>query len=104
MNIRTSQAVDAFDYRNSHKAYPEGPFEGAGVASESFERYYSFTFTNTAEYKFSLSDKHLFTVLAGQESIITKNRSSPTGYFWQTRKTRPVVLPNRHSNDQQNCS
>ena len=41
LNIRTSQAVDAFDYRNSHKAYPEGPFEGAGVASESFERYYS---------------------------------------------------------------
>lgn len=75
MNIRTSQAVDAFDYRNSHKAYPEGPFEGAGVASESFERYYSFTFTNTAEYKFSLSDKHLFTVLAGQESIITKNEN-----------------------------
>lgn len=75
LNIRTSQAVDAFDYRNSHKAYPEGPFEGAGVASESFERYYSFTFTNTAEYKFSLSDKHLFTVLAGQESIITKNEN-----------------------------
>ena len=45
------------------------------VASESFERYYSFTFTNTAEYKFSLSDKHLFTVFAGQESIITKNEN-----------------------------
>ena len=47
LNIRTSQAVDAFDYRNSHKAYPEGPFEGAGVASESFERYYS-TYTGLA--------------------------------------------------------
>lgn len=35
LNIRASQAVDAFDYRNSHKAYPVGPFEGAGVATES---------------------------------------------------------------------
>lgn len=70
-----NKAYAARIYRNSHKAYPEGPFEGAGVASESFERYYSFTFTNTAEYKFSLSDKHLFTVLAGQESIITKNEN-----------------------------
>ena len=25
LNIRTSQAVDAFDYRNSHKAYPGRP-------------------------------------------------------------------------------
>ncbi len=57
------------------KPIRKAPFEGAGVASESFERYYSFTFTNTAEYKFSLSDKHLFTVLAGQESIITKNEN-----------------------------
>ena len=45
LNIRTSQAVDAFDYRNSHKAYPEKfcP-EGGRGGVESFERYYSFTF------------------------------------------------------------
>ena len=75
LNIRASQAVDAFDYRNSHKAYPVGPFEGAGVVTESFERYYSFTYTNTAEYKFSLERLHHFTVLVGQESIITKNEN-----------------------------
>mgnify|MGYP001191534903 CR=1 FL=1 len=75
LNIRASQAVEAFDYRNSHKAYPEGPFEGTGAATESFERYYSFTYTNTAEYKFSLVGTHHFTVLAGQESIITKNEN-----------------------------
>lgn len=75
LNIRASQAVDAFDYRNSHKAFPVGPFEGVGAATESFERYYSFTYTNTAEYKFSLKRMHHFTVLAGQESIITKNEN-----------------------------
>ena len=76
LNIRTSQAVDAFDYRNSHKAYPEGPFEGAGVASGVFERYYSFTFTNTAEYKFSLSDKHLLLCWLARSPLSQRMRIS----------------------------
>ena len=75
LNIRASQAVEAFDYRTSGKALPIGPFAGAGSASESFQRYYSFTYTNTAEYKFALAYKHNFNVLLGQESIITKSQA-----------------------------
>ena len=75
LNIRASQAIDAFDYRNSFKAYPMGPFEGVGSASESLQRYYSFTYTNTAEYKFSIARKPNVSALIGQESIITKNEN-----------------------------
>ncbi len=75
LNIRAAQAVEAFDYRSSYVAMPTGPFEGAGSASETFQRYYSFTYTNTAEYKFKLGSDHNFTFLVGQESIITKNQS-----------------------------
>ena len=92
LNIRAAQAVEAFDYRNSYKAYPTGvqdkyemvaapPFAiledgtGGGTAQETFQRKYQFTYTNTAEYKFSAWDNHHFSVLVGQESIITKNQS-----------------------------
>ena len=75
LNIRAAQAVEAFDYRYSYKALPIGPFEGAGSATESFQRYYSFTYTNTAEYKFTAWNNHNFSALIGQESIITKNQS-----------------------------
>ena len=40
---------------------------------ESFERYYSFVYTNTAEYRFSINNLHNISVLAGQESIINKS-------------------------------
>ena len=75
LNIRAAQAVEAFDYRASGVALPTGPFEGNGSANESFQRYYAFTYTNTAEYKFKLGSDHSFTFLVGQESIITKNHS-----------------------------
>ena len=79
LNIRAAQAVEAYDYRTSGKAYPtldgENPFAGDGTASESFQRYYQFTYTNTAEYQFSAWDDHHFDVLVGQESIISKNQS-----------------------------
>lgn len=84
LNIRAAQAVEAYDYRYSYKAYPIGPFEGAGSASESFQRYYSFTYTNTAEYKFSPWDNHNLTILAGQEAIITKNQSFGVSVDGQT--------------------
>ena len=76
LNIRAAQAVEAYDYRYSGKALPTegGPFEGAGTANEQFQRYYQFTYTNTAEYKFTAWDDHDFTFLIGQESIISKNQ------------------------------
>ena len=79
LNIRAAQAVEAYDYRVSGKAYPtddgDNPFVNDGTARESFQRYYQFTYTNTAEYKFTAWDDHDFTVLLGQESIINKNQS-----------------------------
>ncbi len=75
LNIRAAQGVEAYDYRNSGVALPVGPFEGNGTASESFQRYYQFTYTNTAEYRFDIDKVHNISVLAGQESIITKNQS-----------------------------
>lgn len=91
LNIRAAQAVEAYDYRNSHKVYPVVPFDGAGEASESFQRYYSFTYTNTAEYKFDLAGKHYFTVLAGQESIITKNENF-TAYATKILDKRMMLM------------
>ena len=74
-NIRSAQAVEAYDYRSSGVALPTGPFEGNGSASESFQRYYAFTLTNTAEYKFNIAGKNDFSFLVGQEAIISKNEA-----------------------------
>ena len=83
LTIRAQQAVDAFDYDLSYNAYPREDlvtpmgdvYNGStGSAQEAFQRYYSFTYTNTAEYKFNIDD-HNVTLLAGQESIITKSRN-----------------------------
>ena len=83
LTIRAQQAVDAFDYDLSYNAYPTEDlvtpmgdvYNGStGSAQEAFQRYYSFTYTNTAEYKFNIDD-HNVTLLAGQESIITKSRN-----------------------------
>ena len=75
LNIRSSQAVEAFDYRSSYVAMPTGPFAGNGSASEDFQRYYAFTYTNTAEYRFNVNETHNFNFLLGHESIISKNQA-----------------------------
>jgi hypothetical protein len=41
--------------------------------TESAQRYYQLTSTNTAEYMFDINKKHMFTVLLGHESIISKS-------------------------------
>lgn len=74
LNIRSAVGLEFFDYTYSGNALPVGPFEGAGTSTESFERYYQWTVTNTAEYKFSIAQKHDFTVLLGQESTYSKDR------------------------------
>ena len=75
LNIRAAQGVEAFDYRSSQVAIPTGPFAGNGSASESFQRSYQFTYTNTAEYRFNIDNTHNFSILAGQESIIKKSEA-----------------------------
>ncbi len=88
--IRAQQAVDAYDARINWETYPYESYTtpmgdhvgssnvpvgsvNTGANQQSFSRYYSFTYTNTAEYNFTLNDQHNFTVLAGEESIITKS-------------------------------
>ena len=83
LTLRAQQAVDAYDYTLSstntpHDAYktPMGSTISArqGSAQSNFSRYYQFTYTNTAEYKFNI-DKHHFAALVGEESIIAKSRA-----------------------------
>lgn len=83
LTIRAQQALNAFDYRSSNIYYPTDDivtpmgdtYKGdTGARSESFQRYYTWTYTNTAEYKFNIKD-HNITLLAGQEAIMAKNES-----------------------------
>lgn len=100
LTIRAQQALDAYDTRLSNRAYPEvgiitpmgdqypesvdvGEIE-PGLAQQLFTRYYQFTYTNTAEYKFSIKDIHNFSVLLGQESILSKSHSFGVGTQGQT--------------------
>ncbi|MDE7116012.1 MAG: TonB-dependent receptor, partial [Muribaculaceae bacterium] len=89
LTIRAQQAVDAYDARINWETLPYESFTtpmgdhvggnsvpvgsvNTGAEQQSFSRYYSFTYTNTAEYTFNVNDMHNFTVLAGEESIISK--------------------------------
>ena len=81
LTIRAQQAVDSYDYTVSNQGFPKEDLKtpmgdtykgGEGYRQESFSRYYAFTYTNTAEYKFNI-DNHNVTLLAGQESIISKS-------------------------------
>ncbi len=89
LTIRAQQAVDGYDARVSWETYPYESYTtpmgdhvgstsvpvgsvNTGANQQNFSRYYSFTYTNTAEYTFNINDKHNFTVLAGEESIISK--------------------------------
>ncbi|MCR8894762.1 TonB-dependent receptor [Bacteroides sp. ET336] len=80
LTLRAQQSVDAYDYTLSNQGFPtetlETPmgdtYQGAtGYRQESYSRYYSFTYTNTAEYKFNI-DRHNISALLGQESIISR--------------------------------
>ena len=83
LTLRAQQAVDAYDYTSSGTYDPYDAYKtpmgstisaASGSVSTGFSRYYAFTYTNTAEYKFNI-DQHHFTALVGQESIIQKARS-----------------------------
>ena len=88
LTIRAQQAMNAFDYRYTYKRDPLFNFTtpmgdttsnlssyGKGERRESFQRWYRFTYTNTAEYKFDINKLHYFTFMLGQESVIEKNNS-----------------------------
>ncbi|SDE79647.1 TonB-linked outer membrane protein, SusC/RagA family [Mucilaginibacter pineti] len=68
LTLKTQGGMDAYDYRETPTQLPSylGSV-GNGNIAEYFTRGVSKTFTNTAEYKFSVQTEHHFTALAGQE-------------------------------------
>lgn len=104
LTFKAQQAVTGYDYRNTAvrpdthlSGTPMSPTDGvldfSGRRSESFQRYYQFTYTNTAEYRFSLNDVHNITALVGQESIISKNNQFSIATEGQT-DPRQMLLTN----------
>ena len=87
LTIRAQQNVDAFDARLNNIAFANTPFttpmgdyydyQGMvdGISQQSYNRYYAFTYTNTAEYSrsFGSNNEHTLTALLGEESIIAKS-------------------------------
>lgn len=82
LTIRAQQAMDAYDYTLTHRVYPYDQIitsmgdvisARSGSSQKSFSRYYSFTYTNTAEYKFNVKE-HYVILLAGQEAILSKSK------------------------------
>lgn len=108
LTVRAQQSVDAYDQRISNQGFPRetlytpmgdiyahGTAVGAlyeGYAQQTFSRYYQFTYTNTAEYKFSLKDLHNISVLLGQETILSKSHGF--GLFTEGYEdVRQLLLP-----------
>lgn len=84
LTIRAQQALDAYEQRNNiiykpvmedlvtpmGDVYGTAGALGSGRNSQSFQRYYQFTYTNTAEYEFTINDVHNISALIGEESLI----------------------------------
>ena len=108
LTLRAQQALDAYDARQDAYVYahdplytPMGDVYGVdqvntsgvieGQAVQSFGRYYQFTYTNTAEYRFRLNGVHNITVLGGQESIIYKTTSFGVSSTGQSDRRQPLL-------------
>lgn len=100
LTIRAQQALYGYDYTYSGVTVPYEAFTtpmgdkisaNNGSVSDAFTRYYSFTFTNTAEYKRNIKG-HFFSLLLGQESIITKSRSFSVATEGQTDPRLTTLL------------
>ena len=83
LTIRAQQAMDAYDYTTDNRYFPYESFvtpmgstvaASSGFTSNSFQRYASYTFTHTVEYRKKIQD-HAFSALIGQESIFSRSRS-----------------------------
>jgi TonB-linked SusC/RagA family outer membrane protein len=81
LTLRAQQAMDGYDFTYVGRTFPydtQTSLQGdvisarSGSVQRSLTRYYSFTYTNTAEYKFNI-DRHHANFLVGQESIISKS-------------------------------
>ena len=80
LNLRSALGLDWNDLRGTQKFYNFnadglGDLNPTGTAAESFSRFYRWTVTNTAEYKFDILRNHHVSVLLGQESMTSKTES-----------------------------
>ena len=75
LNIRSAIGLDANDLRQTQHNYQTDDISflaQAGYRGETFSRFYRWTVTNTAEYKFNVAKQHDFSILLGQESMSNK--------------------------------
>lgn len=79
LNIRSAVGLDANDYRSHYRQYNTNDIDPdvfpTGATGTSMSRFYRYTVTNTAEYKFDIKKKHEFTVLLGQESMVDRTEA-----------------------------
>ncbi len=91
LRLKAVQALAAFDDKYSSISKPREAYlspmgdivdaYGDGTLpyrTESTQRYYQFTTSNTAEYIFDLNRQHNFNILVGQESIYSKDEGFAT--------------------------
>ena len=73
LNIRSAIGLDANDYRSHSRQLNTMDIDPnvfkTGSTSRSMSRFYRYTVTNTAEYKFNINKKHDVTALLGQETM-----------------------------------
>lgn len=101
--IKAQQAFEGYDNRQSQVIDPRYTFRTAmgqlvgagnegdlntGSNAEYFTRYYQFTYTNTAEYSFTVNEKHNASILVGQEAIL----ASSNGFGVSTRGTSDIRM------------
>ena len=110
VTLRAQQSMTAYENRLSNVQQPSESFytpmgdfvnfeDFDGFNQQSMSRYYSFTYTNTAEYRNTFNDVHNVTVLLGQEAIISKSNGfgvfsegQPGGNLWLLQNGTSVTI------------
>jgi TonB-linked SusC/RagA family outer membrane protein len=92
--LRSQAGFDGYDQRTAAIRMPSylGSLDN-GSRAENFYRNSLITVTNTAEYKFAITDDHQFKVLAGHEFISSDNNSFTASSAGQT-DDRLILLGN----------
>ena len=98
LTIKSQGAIDGFDNTVGSVRLPSNKTSlNNGSASETFYRNVNRTLTNTLEYKFNFTEKHMFTALLGQEWI---DNTYKTFYATSSKQTddRLILLSNGTEN------
>lgn len=107
LTIRTIQALTGYDDNYSSLTYPfksyvspmgdlvdfYADFKTTPSRRETSQRFYQFTSSNTAEYKFDIKNKHFISVLIGEETIYSKSQEF-SGYREGLDDMRMMLLQN----------